>query len=78
MVPWGFIYGTWKEGRVVHHTADKAHVQASAVRYTAAGEEMSLAVQTMVVAYRGGKWSRPGNLIYATPHDRATTSARAA
>jgi hypothetical protein len=68
--PWGFIYGTWKEGRVVHHTADKAHVQASAVRYTAAGEEMSLAVQTMVVVYKGGKWSSPGNLIYATPHDR--------
>jgi hypothetical protein len=69
--PWGFIYGTWKEGRVVHHTADKAHVQASAVRYTAAGEEMSLAVQTMVVVYKGAKWSSPGNLIYATPHDRA-------
>lgn len=68
--PWGFIYGTWKEGRVVHHTADKAHVQASAVRYTAAGEEMSLAVQTMVVVYKGGKWSSPGNLIYATVHDR--------
>lgn len=68
--PWGFIYGTWKEGRVVHHTANKAHVQASAVRYTAAGEEMSLAVQTMVVAYKGGHWGSPGNLIYATPHDR--------
>jgi hypothetical protein len=69
--PWGFIYGTWKEGRVVHHTANKAHVQASAVRYTAAGEEMSLAVQTMVVTYKKGRWGMDGNLIYATPHDRA-------
>jgi hypothetical protein len=69
--PWGFIYGTWKEGRVVHHTANKAHVLASAVRYTAAGEEMSLAVQAVVATYRQGKWAIDGDLIYATPHDRA-------
>lgn len=69
--PWGFIYGTWKEGRVIHHTANKAHVLASAVRYTAAGEEMSLAVQAAVATYRKARWGLAGNLIYATPHDRA-------
>jgi hypothetical protein len=69
--PWGFIYGTWKEGRVLHHNADKAHVLASAVRYTAAGEEMSLAVQGVVATYKNDKWAIDGDLIYATPHDRA-------
>jgi hypothetical protein len=69
--PWGFIYGTWKDGRVVHHTANKAHVQACAIRYTAAGEEMSLAVQTLVITYKKARWGMDGNLIIATPHDRA-------
>jgi hypothetical protein len=69
--PWGFIYGTWKEGRVLHHTSNKAHVLASAVRYTNAGEEMSLAVQAVVATFRDNKWGIDGDLIYATPHDRA-------
>jgi hypothetical protein len=69
--PWGFIYGSWPESRVVHHTADKAHVLCSAVRYTAAGEEMSLAVHAMVDTYRQGKWAMESTFCTATPHDRA-------
>lgn len=69
--PWGFIYGTFKEGRVVHHTHNKAHVLASAVRYTATGEMMSLAVQAAVATYKNARWGLSGNLIYATPFDRA-------
>jgi hypothetical protein len=69
--PWGFIYGTYPGGRIVHHTVDKAHVMASAVRYTAAGEEMSLAVQVFVATFRKGRWGMDGQLAYSTPHDRA-------
>ena len=69
--PWGYAFGTWREGRVVHHTVDKAHVMACAARYTASGEEMSLAVQAIVVTFKKGRWGMDGQLAYTTPHDRA-------
>jgi hypothetical protein len=69
--PWGWAIGTWREGRVMHHTVDKAHAMASAVRYTAAGEEMSLATQAVVVTFRKNRWGLAGQLAYSTIHDRA-------
>jgi len=69
--PWGWAVGTWRDARVIHHTVDKAHVLASAVRYTAAGEEMSLAVQPTIVTFKKGRWGLDGQLAYCTVHDRA-------
>ena len=69
--PWGWAVGTWRDGKVVHHTVDKAHVTAAGARYTAAGEEMSVATQVVVVTFKKGRWGLDGQLAYATIHDRA-------
>jgi hypothetical protein len=68
--PWGWVYGTRPEARIIHHTVDKVHVTTCAARFTAAGNLINADSQLMVATYRRGYWRLSGGLGSVMVHDR--------
>jgi hypothetical protein len=68
--PWGWVYGTRPEARIIHHTVDKVHVTTCAARFTAAGHLINADAQLMVAIYRRGYWSYAGGMGSVMVHDR--------
>jgi hypothetical protein len=70
MGPFGWVYGTSPEARIIHHTVDKVHYIACAARYNATGEELNADVQVTIAVYKLGYWRGGGALSYVMIHDR--------
>jgi hypothetical protein len=68
--PWGWVYGTRPEAKVLHHTVDKVHLTTCAARFTAAGELINADSQLMVAIYQRGYWRFAGGMGSVMVHDR--------
>ena len=68
--PWGWVYGTRKEAKIIHHTIDKVHCTTCAARFTATGELINADAQLVVATYKRGYWRLSGSMGSVMVHDR--------
>lgn len=73
--PWGWVYGTRKEAKIIHHTVDKVHCTTCAARFTATGDLINADAQLVVATYRRGYWRLSGSMGAVMVHDRGNDRA---